>query len=152
MTISFEFESQSDKDTLEFGRQLGKMLGFPFVILLKGEMGAGKTLMTRGIAAGLGIGEDAVSSPTYTIVNVYSDKLYHFDLYRLSDHDELYEMGFYDYLDQKAGLIIEWPDLVEAEKFDRCLEIRIESKDYLSRKITFATDDDQIAEALKTIG
>ena len=150
--MTVEFHSRSETETFELGRKLGVALEFPFVILLKGEMGAGKTLITKGLAAGLGIGEDEVSSPTYTIVNEYADQLYHFDLYRLSDLDELYEMGFYDYLDQEAGLIIEWPDLVAEDQFENCLEITIESSGLADRVIAIKSANARIRKALELIG
>lgn len=150
--MTVEFCSRSAEETFEFGKKLGTLLVYPFVIFLKGEMGAGKTLITRGLAAGLGISEDEVSSPTYTIVNEYPKNLYHFDLYRLSDLDELYEMGFYDYLDQQAGLIIEWPDLLEQASFENCLEIEIERLDLTNRIIRVQSADAGIKRQLQLIG
>ncbi len=141
----FEIELHSAAETFDWAKRLGEVLDFPFVVFLKGEMGAGKTLIASGLVEGLGLKDD-VSSPTYTIVNEYHDpkRVYHFDLYRLTSVDELYEMGFEDYLNEEAGLIIEWPDLIEKEDFDRLLEIKIEVSldDPSKRKVTVTTNEE----------
>ncbi|WKY43944.1 tRNA (adenosine(37)-N6)-threonylcarbamoyltransferase complex ATPase subunit type 1 TsaE [Eubacteriaceae bacterium ES2] len=133
-------------------KKTGDTIGIPLCDLLKRRDGAGKTLITRGLVAGLGISEDEVSSPTYTIVNEYAKNLYHFDLYRLNDLDELYEMGFYDYLEQQAGLIIEWPDLLEGNYFENRLEIEIERLDLTNRVIRLKSSDSRIKKQLELIG
>ena len=154
MVFYYEAESHSAEETFDWAKRLGEVLSFPFVIFLKGEMGVGKTLITSGIVRGLGLKDD-VSSPTYTIVNEYHDPktVYHFDLYRLNNVDELYEMGFEDYLCDDAGLIFEWPDLIEKEDFDRCLEIKIESclESESMRKFIVTTADSQLSKDLKKL-
>ncbi len=88
----------------------------PTVCLLNGEMGAGKTTFIKTICEGLGVTE-AVSSPTFSLVNEYMAKnekiIYHFDLYRLKSEDELYDMGFEEYLDQGSYVFIEWPEIAK---------------------------------------
>ncbi|MBF0500592.1 MAG: tRNA (adenosine(37)-N6)-threonylcarbamoyltransferase complex ATPase subunit type 1 TsaE [Candidatus Riflebacteria bacterium] len=105
--------SRSDKDTLAHAARLAKV--FPqALILLQGPFGAGKTTWTRGFAAGLGI-DDNVSSPTYTILNVYrrGDRtLYHLDLYRLGCLEEVYDVGLFEILDAGFPCVVEWSERV----------------------------------------
>lgn len=104
----------SREETLQWGEWIGKILNPGDVIFLRGKMGIGKTTITSGIAKGLGI-KEYVSSPTFTIVCQYDGRhtLYHFDMYRVSDSDELMEIGFEEYLDGTAVVIIEWAELVQ---------------------------------------
>lgn len=104
--------TKSSQETFDFGKKLGAALTFPLVVFLHGEMGMGKTVFAKGFVKGCGI-DDEVTSPTYTIVNEYGTppRIFHFDLYRLFDENELYEMGFEDYLNQGATLLLEWPEL-----------------------------------------
>lgn len=155
MIFHYAIDLCSASETFDWAKALGEVLGFPFVIFLKGDMGAGKTLITSGLVAGLGLTDD-VSSPTYTIVNEYHDPktVYHFDLYRLASRDELDEMGFEDYLSDSAGMIIEWPDLLEGQDFESLLEIKIEGflEDQEKRHITITTTDAQMALDLQKLG
>ena len=91
--------TNSEKETEQFGRELAAILPYPSVLCLYGELGAGKTALIRGLAEGLGL-TCRVSSPTFTIVNEYQGEkeLIHFDMYRLSGPDELFEIGWEDYL------------------------------------------------------
>ncbi len=98
---------------LDLGARLVKCLTPPAFEALHGDLGAGKTALVRGMGEALGV--DTVTSPTFTIVQEYDTKpkLYHFDAYRLSDADELYAIGFDDYLRENAVLVMEWAELVE---------------------------------------
>lgn len=101
------------KETIDVGFKLGKLLKRGDVVTLNGDLGVGKTAFTSGIAKALGI-EDYITSPTFTIVNEYDSDipLYHFDVYRISDSEELYNIGFEDYLSSQGIIVIEWADIV----------------------------------------
>lgn len=109
-----ELITESPSETEAFGKRLGEVLEPGSVVALFGEMGAGKTALTRGIAAGLGISE-GVSSPTFALVHQYDGRfpVYHFDMYRVETWDDLYSTGFFDYLDSGGVLIIEWSENIE---------------------------------------
>ncbi len=107
------YETSSEAQTLELGVQLGRLLEQPALILLQGDLGAGKSVFARGIARGLGVApEIPITSPTFTLMNHYRARfdLYHFDLYRLSDPDELIELGFDDFAHGNGVALVEWPE------------------------------------------
>jgi len=108
------YESNSPDDTYELGRDIGKKAVPGSVIALEGDLGAGKTLFTQGLAAGLGITEP-VNSPTFTILQIYESgrlPLYHFDVYRIDDPYEMEEVGFDDFIYGDGVSVIEWPDRI----------------------------------------
>lgn len=108
--------SCGEAQTLEIGEKLGRLLKQPTLVLLQGDLGAGKTVFARGVARGLGVAADTpITSPTFTLMNHYQARLdlYHFDLYRLSDPDELIELGFDDYAYGSGVALIEWPEKLE---------------------------------------
>ncbi len=104
------FISKSVEDTFNIGKSLAADVKPGDVFLVSGSLGAGKSVLIRGIAYGLGVEED-LPSPTYTLVNEYSGKykIYHFDFYRVDDPYELYEIGFEEYIYSDAVSFIEWP-------------------------------------------
>ena len=107
-----EYITHSPEETEAVGAALGKILTPGTVIAYKGDLGAGKTAFTRGLAKGLGCGE-TVTSPTYTIVNEYLSgrmPLFHFDMYRLSSSDDLWDIGWEDYLDRGGVCAVEWSE------------------------------------------
>ena len=115
-----QFESNSYETTLELGSRLAAILQPGQVLALYGDLGSGKSVFARGAAGAFGVAH--VSSPTFTIVCEYptEPKLYHFDAYRLADADELFAIGYSDYLREDALLLMEWADLVpEALPSDR---------------------------------
>lgn len=103
------FISESADDTLEFAKRFAATLKGGDVVLLNGEMGAGKTVFAKGVAAGLGI-EDEVLSPTYAYMNDYNGLLYHFDCYRLSDGGQAEALGLCDYFYSDGICLIEWAE------------------------------------------
>ena len=109
------FSVNSVEQTTQIGVAIGKLLNPGDIICLTGDLGTGKTHITKGIAEGLGINE-YITSPTFTIVNEYDSgrlKLNHFDVYRVSDPDEIYAIGFDDYIFSEAVSIIEWANYIE---------------------------------------
>ncbi len=132
------FKNLSEADTERLGEKLSGAL-FPGAFLaLYGDLGAGKTAFTRALAKGLGI--SGVVSPTFTIVHEYDAgglKLFHFDAYRLSGADELYNIGFEDYLSQNGVIAMEWCQNVAEALPEERLEIRISGSGGEKREITF---------------
>ena len=129
--------TNSAVETRELGRRLAEELKAGDVVLLEGELGAGKSELARGVAGGLGVTE-TVTSPSFTILNVYESgrvPLYHFDWYRLEDAEELYELGMDEYLGGDGIALVEWPgrcpDAVPAD----CLRIRITAEGENVRRI-----------------
>ncbi len=113
---SWSVVSDGESQTLELGWKLGRLLQQSTLVLLQGDLGAGKTVFARGIARGLGVDPQIpITSPTFTLMNHYHGRLdlYHFDLYRLSDPDELIELGFDDYAYGSGVALIEWPEKLD---------------------------------------
>ncbi len=107
-------EAASPDETFALGERLGRLLEPGDFVGLIGELGAGKTLFARGVARGAGVPEGQVSSPSFAIVNPYQGRLplYHADLYRLGDVDELYATGFFDLVGSGGAMLVEWVDKV----------------------------------------
>lgn len=129
----------SEDETLALGIQIGRLIEQPILILLQGDLGAGKTVLARGIARGLGVPEQTpITSPTFTLMNHYPARLdlYHFDLYRLSDPDELIELGFDEFAHGSGVSLVEWPERLDDRGFDRLrLELVRQGED--QRQISF---------------
>ena len=131
------FTTNSPVETEKIGSALAKVLTPGTVIAYRGDLGAGKTAFTRGLAKGLGC-TDMVTSPTYTIVNEYlSGKmpLFHFDMYRLRSAEDLWDIGWEDYLDRGGICAVEWSENVE-EALDSFILVNIEKTGDESRRIT----------------
>ena len=129
------------KDTYELGEKIGQMAKPGMVISLTGDLGVGKTVFTQGLAKGLGI-EEPVNSPTFTIVQVYEEgrlPLYHFDVYRIGDIEEMDEIGYEDYFYGEGVCLIEWADLIREILPEQMCRVTIEKvleKGFDYRKIT----------------
>ncbi len=109
------FASKSADETFEYAKKLAEKLPGGSVILLSGDLGVGKTVFAKGFAKGLGI-DAPVTSPTFTIMQVYDSgrlPLYHFDVYRIEDEEEMVEVGFEDYIYGDGISLIEWPEKIE---------------------------------------
>ena len=135
------YESCKPEDTFAIGEKLGRSLSAGRLVTLTGDLGVGKTVLTQGIAAGLGI-KEPVNSPTFTIVQVYESgrmPLYHLDVYRIGDVSEMEETGYEDYFYGEGLCIIEWAELIEEILPSERTEIIIEKdleKGFDYRKIT----------------
>ena len=134
-----DYITRSASETEQLGARLAERLLPGDVIALRGGLGAGKTAFTRGLARGLGI-EDPVTSPTYTIVNEYSQgrlPLFHFDMYRLRSAEELFDLGWEDYLDRGGVCAVEWSENVwEALEDPIVVSIERDPEDDGLRRIT----------------
>jgi tRNA threonylcarbamoyladenosine biosynthesis protein TsaE len=138
MNSGLEFETHSDEATQALGRQLAKMLPDRGVILLIGELGAGKTTLAKGIVEGRGVtSAEDVSSPTFTLIHEYGQPVgvYHIDLYRLNTLDEARRQGLEDLFEQPALVLLEWgerfPELLPSQR----IEIRLSHKGEENRLI-----------------
>lgn len=131
-----EFTTNSTQETEELGQRLAAQLRPGSVVSFYGDLGAGKTAFIRGIARGLGI-SDAVTSPTYTIVNEYrgSTPLFHFDLYRLSGPDDLFDIGWEDYLARGGVCAVEWSERAE-EELEGSVKVTIQRINDTQRRIS----------------
>ena len=131
------YTTNSPAETEAIGAALGKILPAGTVIAYRGDLGAGKTAFTRGLAKGLGCTE-IVTSPTYTIVNEYLGgriPLFHFDMYRLRSSDDLFDIGWEDYLDRGGICAVEWSENVD-DAMEEALYITIEKLGEDARRIT----------------
>ena len=134
-------ETNSPEETFALGRQFGQQAKAGEVYTLIGDLGVGKTVLTQGVAAGLGI-EEPVSSPTFTIMQIYEEgrlPFYHFDVYRIGDVEEMDEIGYEDYFYGGGVCLIEWANLIEEILPPGHKQITIENspdKGYDYRKIT----------------
>ena len=132
-----EYITNSPEETEALGTALAKVLTPGTVIAYRGDLGAGKTAFTRGLARGLGYTE-SVTSPTYTIVNEYLGgrlPLFHFDMYRLSSAEDLWDIGWEDYLDRGGICAVEWSENV-ADAMDGAITVSIEKLGNDTRRVT----------------
>ena len=137
-----EFITNSPAETEKLGAALGKVLPSGTVLAYQGDLGAGKTAFTRGLAKGLGC-TDMVTSPTYTIVNEYLSgrlPLFHFDMYRLGSADDLWDIGWEDYLDRNGICAVEWSENVR-DALENAITVTIEKLNGDSRRITIEGGD-----------
>ena len=138
-----EYITHSPEETETVGEALGKVLPAGTVIAYRGDLGAGKTAFTRGLARGLDISA-RVTSPTYTIVNEYLGgrlPLFHFDMYRLSSADDLFDIGWEDYLQRGGVCAVEWSENVQ-EALENAVTVRIEKRSDETREITIEGNTD----------
>ncbi len=131
------FVLKSEEDTIGFGASVGLLLTRGAFVAMYGGLGTGKTTMVRGIASSLGAEQGDIMSPTFTIVREHalSVPLFHFDAYRLSGSDELYAIGFDEYLNRNGIIIMEWPENIQDALPEERLEIHIEGDGANSRVV-----------------
>lgn len=123
-----KWESLGEQDTFQIGKQLGEAAEPGDIYLLEGDLGVGKTVFAKGFAKGLGIAEP-ITSPTFTIIQEYEEgrlPLYHFDVYRIADPEEMYELGYESYFFGKGVCLIEWASLIRELLPAGCKAVSIE--------------------------
>lgn len=138
-----EILTHSAEETMGFGRQLGASMLAPLLILLIGELGAGKTTLTKGIVSGAGAAnEEEITSPTFTLIHKYSGKsndapaIYHIDLYRVENRQGLETLGLDDIFDERGFVIVEWPERLQVPTNWPILKIALEHVSENLRRIT----------------
>ena len=133
--------SHSAEETTARGRELAAQITPPVLLLLSGDLGAGKTTLAKGIVSGLGAaGEEDVTSPTFTLIHSFRNhtRVYHVDLYRITDFHDLETLGLEDILSEPAVVIVEWPDKLTLRTDWPIVRIRLEHIDDASRAITIS--------------
>ena len=142
-------ETHDPEETFEVGRTIGMNAKPGQIYTLTGDLGVGKTVLTQGVAAGLGITEP-VNSPTFTIIQEYEDgrlPFYHFDVYRIGDLEEMEEIGYDDYFFGQGICLIEWAELIEEILPEKRIEVTIEKdleKGFEYRKITIEERGEEV--------
>lgn len=131
-------ETNTPEETEALGQRLAPLLRPGMVVALYGDLGAGKTHLVKGIAAGLGVAPEVVTSPTFTLVQVYEGRdfpLYHLDAYRITRLDEFHELGYEDYFFGEGLCVVEWPERVEALLPTTTLRLHLAHGGYNRRRI-----------------
>ena len=139
------------EEFLSFAKSFGEALNGGELVLLKGELGSGKTTFVRGMAEGLGIDPKIVRSPTFTLMNVYPGRvvLYHVDLYRIDDTEQLYYIGIEEFLEERDGVMaVEWADLFESF-WDGGIWVEIKALDDGRREITVRDEEGILGGAIE---
>jgi tRNA threonylcarbamoyladenosine biosynthesis protein TsaE len=149
----FSIITSSQEQTWRVGEILGSRLGAGDVVCLYGDLGAGKTSFSYGVALGLGVQEEYISSPTFTFVNEYKGRvpLYHIDLYRLKDPEELESIGFEEYIDSDGVTVVEWAERAENDLPTECLSVYLSYVDEHSREIGFFAEGERYESLLKDL-
>jgi len=142
VSVSASYETHSEDETIDLGRRIAAELPSRAVVLLIGNLGAGKTTLAKGIVSGLGAAAvEDVSSPTFTLIHEYGDRVYHIDLYRLDQTTQVATLGLDEIFDRDAVVLIEWgerfPELLPRER----IEIRLRALDGDRRSIEVSSCD-----------
>lgn len=142
MSVSASYETNSEDETIDLGRRIAAGLPGRAVVLLIGNLGAGKTTLAKGIVSGLGAAAvEDVSSPTFTLIHEYGDRVYHIDLYRLDQATQVATLGLDEIFDRDAVVLIEWgerfPELLPRDR----IEIRLQALDGDRRSIEVSACD-----------
>ncbi len=149
----FSVITASPEQTWRTGEMLGARLGAGDLVCLYGDLGAGKTSFSYGIALGLGVQEQYISSPTFTFVNEYKGRVpfYHIDLYRLKDPGELESIGFEEYIDSDGVTVIEWAERAEDDLPLECLSVYLSYVNDHSREIGFLAEGERYEKLLEDL-
>ena len=152
---TFEYISNSPGATLELGKKIGGRIAAGSIIALVGELGSGKTLLTRGVGEGLGVPPRQMSSPTFVLVNEYHGRLpvFHLDLYRLDNIDQEYEIGIIDYFSRAESgvMIIEWAEKMLSILPPDILKVELDILSQRKRMIRFSSTGDKFNTIFKGI-
>ena len=146
--------SKSARQTMSWGKKLGKLIQGGEIIGLVGELGAGKTCFVRGFAEGIGVGKDAwVRSPTFTLINEYNGRLpvYHIDLYRVGEHAQQDGLNLREYLYGDGVSLIEWFEYLPADEVDEFLEITMAHLGGARRQLTFVAHGARYEKLMKNL-
>jgi tRNA threonylcarbamoyladenosine biosynthesis protein TsaE len=146
----WEIKTGSARETRELGQLFGRLAEAGLVVLLSGQLGAGKTCFAQGVGAGLGVASSSpVTSPSYTLLNIHQGRFpfYHFDLYRLTQVDDLADLGYDEYAEGEGLTLVEWADRMSGALISS-LEVAIESLGGERRRLHFTARDDRGAELL----
>jgi tRNA threonylcarbamoyladenosine biosynthesis protein TsaE len=150
---SRELVTHSSDETIQHGREIGAQLRAPVLVLLFGDLGAGKTTLTKGIVSGMGAAEeDEVTSPTFTLVHKYDRGVcvYHVDLYRVSDFHDLETLGLEDVFSEQAVVIVEWPNKLTLRTDWPVVRIHLEHVAEDTRRISIENGSDSLRSTAKT--
>jgi tRNA threonylcarbamoyladenosine biosynthesis protein TsaE len=150
---SRELVTHSSDETIQHGREIGAQLRAPVLVLLFGELGAGKTTLAKGIVSGMGAAEeDEVTSPTFTLVHKYDRGVcvYHVDLYRVSDFHDLETLGLEDVFSEQAVVIVEWPNKLALRTDWPVVRIHLEHVAEDTRRISIENGSDSLWSTAKT--
>ena len=129
--------SKSASDSEEIGYKLGQTLKGGDIVLLYGDLGAGKTTLIKGIGRAFGVERDSITSPTFVLMHMYTDFLIHFDLYRLKEVEEFTRAGFQEYLEAPYITLIEWPELIKPFVKGGSIEVRLSHQGEGERELFF---------------
>ena len=138
--------SKNEKETIRLGEIIGANLEAGDVVCLDGQLGTGKTVIAKAIAVSLGV-DEYVTSPSYTIINEYNGKLpvYHFDVYRIDDVDEMYELGYEEYFFGTGVCIIEWASMIEELLPENCLFVKLkQAEDFNQREFEISGKEETV--------
>ena len=147
---SWQITTGSARETRQLGQLFGGLAEAGLVVLLSGQLGAGKTCFAQGVGTGLGVAPSSpVTSPSYTLLNIHQGRLpfYHFDLYRLTQVDDLADLGYDEYAEGDGLTMVEWADRMTGA-LSSSIDVAIESLGGEQRKIRFVARDDRGAELL----
>lgn len=145
--------TSSPEQTWRIGEMLGALLGPGDIVCLYGDLGAGKTSLSYGIALGLEVKEQYITSPTFTFVNEYEGRVpfYHIDLYRLNDPDELENIGFEEYIDSDGVTVVEWAERAEDELPEERLSVYLHYVNENSREVGFLAEGERYQKLLDAL-
>ena len=150
-----EIHSCSAEETFEIGRTLGRLLFPGAFVAFSGDLGAGKTCCVQGISIGLGVEDRSlITSPTFTLIQEYQGRLpiYHFDVYRLTHEDEIYDLGYEEYFYGDGVILVEWAERIEAFLPQDCLQVHLHIEEDLSRTLRFQSCSEQFRKILEMLG